>query len=186
MSIASRAARAPLVLAVALAVRAVALASGASLAPDETVKRYLQSIKDGKFETAYELVSRAMRAGKDRDAWAKEQREGASWADVRIFGFEVGSAKVEGDKAYVPDVLSSQDKFVNQLGLTEYELYTLVREDGAWKVDQQVIVEPGDVPKWFPQARKGAEAGAPTAPPPTKADAPAPSAPQRGVSPGSH
>ncbi len=170
-------------IAMALGAPVVARAGDASLSPEETVKRYLQSIKDGKFETAYDLVSHAMRGGKDRDAWAKEQREGASWADVKIFSFDVGKAKVEGDKADVPDVLSSQDKFVNQLGLTEYELYTLVREDGAWKVDQQVIVEPADVPKWFPQAaKKSAEAGAP----PAETGDVAPSAPQRGVSPGSH
>ena len=28
--------------------------------------------------------------------------------------------------------------------------YTLVREDGAWKVDSQIIVAPADIPKWFP------------------------------------
>ena len=47
-----------------------------------------------------------------------------------VFSFEVVPGKVEGEKAFVPNVLSSQDQFVNQLGLTEYELYTLVKEDG--------------------------------------------------------
>ena len=60
------------------------------------------------------------------------------------------SGKTQGDKAEVPNVLSSQDRFVNQLGLTEHELYTLVKEGGAWKVDAQMIVEPPDIPKWFP------------------------------------
>jgi len=44
---------------------------------------------------------------------------------------------------------------VNQLGLTEYELYTLLKEDGVWKIDSQVIVEPKDVSKWFPKAGAG-------------------------------
>ena len=147
----------------------------ATLSPEDTVKRYLQAVKDTKFEVAYELISKAMRGGKDREAFVKEQKEGMVWADVKIFSFDVGSGKVEGDKAFVPNVLSSQDKFVNQLGLTEYELYTLVKEDGAWKVDQQVIVEPPDIPKWFP-SRKGVSAGTPP-----------PAAPSgSGASPGSH
>src|SRR5262249_43919882 len=59
----------------------------------------------------------------------------------------------EGDKALVPNILESQDRFVNTLGLTEYELYTLVREDGRWKVDSQILVEPAEQAKWFPKAK---------------------------------
>jgi hypothetical protein len=43
---------------------------------------------------------------------------------------------------------------VNALGLTEYELYTLVKEGGAWKVDSQLLLEPAEVPTWFPDAAK--------------------------------
>jgi hypothetical protein len=136
---------AAIVVALSLAARAAA-----PLSPEETVRRYLAALKAGDFDQAYDLVSKAMRQGKDREVWVKEQKTGMGFADVKIFDFKVYPGKVEGDTARVPDVLSSQDRFVNQLGLTEYELYTLVKEDGAWKVDQQVIVEPGDVPKWFP------------------------------------
>jgi hypothetical protein len=141
-----------------LAAVLVARAAGAGttpLSPEETVRRYLQALKDGKFEVAYDLISKDMKQGKDREVWVKEQKTGMAFADVKIFEFEVHPAKVEGATAYVPNVLSSQDRFVNQLGLTEYELYTLLREDGAWKVDRQVIVEPGDIPKWFPKAGAG-------------------------------
>lgn len=135
----------------ALALVAVARAA-TPLSPEETVRRYLGALKDGRFDEAYDLVSKAMKQGKDREVWVKEQKAGMAFADVKIFEFDVGKGKVEGDLAYVPNVLSSQDRFVNQLGLTEYELYTLVREDGTWKVDRQVIVEPKDVAKWFPKA----------------------------------
>jgi hypothetical protein len=118
--------------------------------PEETVRRYLAALKAGEFDVAYDVISEAMKQGKDRDVWVKEQKTGMAFADVKIFDFKVYPGKIEGDVARVPNVLSSQDRFVNQLGLTEYELYTLVREDGAWKVDRQLIVEPGDVPKWFP------------------------------------
>ena len=141
-------------LGLVVAARAPA-AETTPLSPEETVRRYLQALKDGRFDAAYDLVSKAMKQGKDREVWVKEQKTGMAFADVKIFEFHVHPGKVEGATAWVPNVLSSQDRFVNQLGLTEYELYTLLKEDGAWKVDRQVIVEPKDVSKWFPKADAG-------------------------------
>ena len=140
-------------LALALVVAAPVRAE--TLSPEETVKQYLAALKAGNFDRAYELISKAMKQGKDKEVWVKEQKTGMAFADVKIFDFTVYPGKVEGDVAHVPNVLSSQDRFVNQLGLTEYELYTLVKENGVWKVDQQIIVEPGDVPKWFPEKGGG-------------------------------
>jgi hypothetical protein len=139
---------------VALVVVGRSDAAGEPRTPEATLQQYLQALQAGKAEDAYEYVSKAMRAGKSREVWAKEQREVGSFAEVKIFGFEVGTAKVEGDVAKVPNVLRSQDKLINQMGLTEYELYTLVREDGQWRIDQQVLVEPPDMPKWFPKLAK--------------------------------
>ena len=34
-------------------------------------------------------------------------------------------------------------------GADEYELYTLVKENGEWKIDQQEIVEKSEQSKWF-------------------------------------
>jgi len=154
-----------LVLVGVVLVRAAALGAEPPLTPEETVRRYLASLKEGDFATAYDLVSSAMRGGKEKEVWVKEQKAGMAFADVKIFETRVYPGKIEGDKAFVPNVLSSQDRFVNQLGLTEYELYTLVKENGAWKVDRQVIVEPPDVPKWFPKGKTGAEAASPGAQP---------------------
>jgi hypothetical protein len=53
--------------------------------------------------------------------------------------------------------LSSQDKYLNQLGVEEQELYTLIREDGRWKINQQQIVEREDVDKWFPAGAKASK-----------------------------
>jgi hypothetical protein len=162
-----------------VALLAATVVAGAPTTPEETVRRYLQAMKDGKFADAFDLVSRAMTQGKDREVWVKEQQAGMAIAEVKIFEFRVYPGKLEGEKAYVPNVLSSQDRFVNQLGLTEYELYTLVKEDGAWKVDQQVLVEPPDIPKWFPKAPKadtpssgGSGPGAPSPPPNPEANSP--------------
>ena len=95
-----------------------------------------------------------MAANKDAEAWAKEQKYIFQTGEVKIFKYEVFPGKVEGDKAQVPNVLESQDKFVNTLGLTEHELYTLIREDGGWKVDSQILLEQADVAKWFPSRKK--------------------------------
>src|SRR5438093_2988173 len=122
------------------------------LSPEETVRRYLQALKDGRFDAAYDLVSKAMKQGKDREVWVKEQKTGMAFADVKIFEFHVHPGKVEGSTAHVPNVLSCQDRFVNQLGLTDYERYTLLNEDGPWQTDSQVIVEPNDVCNCFPKA----------------------------------
>lgn len=136
--------------AVVLAVggSAIALESGS---PEDVLRRYLQAVKVEKFEDAYDLVSKAMRQGKGKEQYVKESRAMMGFADVKIFDFTVYPGKVEGGKALVPNVLESQDRFVNTLGLTEYELYTLVREDGGWKVDSQILVEPAEQPKWFPK-----------------------------------
>src|SRR4030095_2776056 len=143
----SRGVRRALLLSVALSVSALALEPGS---PEDVLRRYLTALKAEKFGDAYELVSKAMRQGKGKEEYVKEAQAMMGFADVKIFEFTVYPGKVEGEKALVPNILSSQDRFVNQLGLTEYELYTLVKEDGAWKVDQQLIVEPPDIPKWFP------------------------------------
>ena len=140
----------------ALAIGAVLIGSflgvGSSFAaatPEETVKAYLSALKDQKFEDAYKQISKGMAANKDGEAWAKEQKYIFQTSEVKIFKFEVFPGKVEGDTAKVPNILSSQDKFLNQLGTDEYELYTLVKENGDWRIDQQEIVEKSEQGKWF-------------------------------------
>jgi hypothetical protein len=119
--------------------------------PEDVLMRYLKALKDNKPAAAYDLVSKAMRQGKDKEVWIKDQQTLMGMADVKIFDFTVYPGKVSGETAQVPNVLESQDKFVNTLGLTEHELYTLVREDGAWKVDSQILLEQSEIAKWFPK-----------------------------------
>jgi len=126
--------------------------------PEDVLKRYLQAVKDEKFDQVYDLVSKNMRQGKDKETYVKEQKAMMAYADVKIFSFTVYPGKVEGEKAQVPNILESQDRFVNTLGLTEYELYTLMRENGAWKVDSQVLLEPAEQAQWFPKGTKPKDA----------------------------
>ena len=138
-----------IVLLTLLTLSAGALAADPT--PEETVKAYLTAVKSNDFNAAYPLVTRDMAQGKSKEDWVKEQQWVMQMAEVKIFEFNVYPGKVEGDKAYVPNVLNSQDKFLNQLGVVEHELYTLVREDGRWKINQQQIVENTDEAKWFPK-----------------------------------
>jgi hypothetical protein len=120
------------------------------LTPEQTVKQYLEAFQSGDFKSAYPLVSKEMAQNKNLEDWSKEQQWVMQMAEAKIFEFKVYPGKIEGDKAYVPNVLNSQDKFLNQLGVEEHELYTLIREDGRWKIHQQQIVERVDLTKWFP------------------------------------
>ncbi|MGD9764107.1 MAG: hypothetical protein AB7V27_10365 [Candidatus Binatia bacterium] len=135
---------------------AVTAAAG-DATPEETIRLYLRALQAGDFKAAYPLVSRGMVGGKSEEDWVKEQQWIAQMAEVKIFEYRVYPGVIQGEKALVPNLLSSQDKFINQLGVPEHELYTLVREDGRWKVDQQQIVEPTDVRKWFPPPPAGAD-----------------------------
>jgi len=133
----------------AVALAFIAQAAHGTATPEETVTQYLKAMQDQKYEDAYKYVSKGMAGGKDAEAWAKEQKYIMQTGEVKIFKYQVFPGKIEGDKAKVPNILSSQDKFLNQLGADEYELYTLIKEGGAWKIDQQEQVEKSDQPKWF-------------------------------------
>jgi len=120
--------------------------------PEDTVSKYLGAMQAGRFPEAYDYVSSTLRAGKDREEWAKEQQYIMQVGEVKILDFKVGKSHMEGDTAKVPNVLKSQDKYLNQLGLDEYEVYTLVREDGQWRIDQQTLVEGAEKTEYFPES----------------------------------
>jgi hypothetical protein len=123
----------------------------AELTPDQTVTKYLEAMQGQKFDEAYAYVSAGLRGGKSKEEWAKEQQYIAQMGEVKIFGFRVFKPVMEGEKAKVPNILKSQDKFLNQLGLDEYELYELVREEGTWRIDQQTLVEGPERSEYFPE-----------------------------------
>lgn len=113
---------------------------------------YLTAMKNGDYGTAYDCLTPFMVRDQGKLAWIAEQTAIMNVADVRISAFEVFPARLDGDKAIVPNLLKSTDKYINQTGANEYELYTLVHgPDGKWKIEQQQLVESDAVEKWFPE-----------------------------------
>jgi hypothetical protein len=139
-------------LMLCLAIAGPSLAAATERTPEDTVKQYLGAMQNHKFSEAYDYVSSTLRGGKSREEWAKEQQYIVEVGEVKIFEFKVFPAeKVGEDKAKVPNILKSQDKYLNQLGLDEYELYELVKEDGQWRIDQQTLVEGAEREEYFPE-----------------------------------
>ncbi len=128
-------------------------AASASVArtPEDTVKAYLTAMQAHEFGKAYDYVSSTLKGGKDREEWAKEQQYIIEVGEVKIFGFQVFPAVVAGEKAKVPNILKSQDKFLNQLGLDEHEVYEMIKEEGEWRIDHQTLVQDHERAEYFPE-----------------------------------
>ena len=110
-------------LACALLVGLVGFAGGARAlepdSPEDVLMRYLRALKDNKPSEAYDLTSKALRQGKDKEVWIKEQQAMMGMADVKIFDFTVYPGKVAGDKAQVPNVLGTS-RFERQSDAAEH------------------------------------------------------------------
>lgn len=126
--------------------------------PAAVLSKYLDRLSSQRFEEAYSLLSREMQADSPKDDWVGAYRDLFAELNVEVIGLEVGRPRFsDGEssgcatKASVPNVLRARDMF-NAAGSVEYERYTMVRENGVWKVDRQHLVEEKDIPEWFPEA----------------------------------
>ena len=125
--------------------------------PRLAVESYVRAMKEYRFEDAYDFVTAAMTDGAARDAWAGGQRELFESGEVKIGELDVRSPQrlnknmfLCEDRAVVPNVLRATDRFNNQ-GSTEFELYRVVKDGGAWKVDsQETLFDEPDIHQWFP------------------------------------
>lgn len=123
-----------------------------SESPEAAVKAYLGALQSGDLPTAYEQLTPQMRRDQAKERWVAEQTLVMKLGEVQIMSFQTFPARPEGaDKAKVPNLLKSKDKYINQTGADEFELYTVVKgADGRWHIDQQELVETDNVSKWFP------------------------------------
>ena len=120
--------------------------------PEDVVRSYLEAIKKADFKTAYPLLTPEMRGNLDEEKRVAQQIVVMKLGEVTIDSYRTFPPKMNGDKAIVPNLLKSKDKYINQTGANEYELYTLVQQgpDKQWRIDQQALVETDAVHKWFP------------------------------------
>ena len=137
-------------IVLAVTVFALPAPAGTERSPEDTVRQYLKALQEARFADAYQYVSAAMRRDKNQEEWAKEQQYIVQMGEVKIFGFQVFDAIMVDGKAKVPNILKSQDKYLNQLGLDEHEVYELLKEDDAWRIDQQMLVEGAERREYFP------------------------------------
>ena len=119
--------------------------------PGGGLEGYLSAMQNHRFEDAYSFVTSNMTDGRSMEDWAKLQQYFYIGGEVVIFGISVRSpVAIKEDteckeKALVPNVLRSRDKFNNQ-GTTEFELYSMVKEKGKWKVDSlEVLFEENEI-----------------------------------------
>ncbi len=120
------------------------------------VRNYLIAMQEHRFEDAFDFVTESMTDRKSREDWASLQRMFYQGGGVVIYSIDERIAHLSrgelncDETAIVPNVLKSKDNFNNQ-GLTEFELYEVVKHKEKWLVDsQETLFDQGDVDIWFP------------------------------------
>lgn len=135
--------------AVLVAVLGWILLRNGQLGPEETLKKYLDLQAQYRFEEAYDYASNEMRDNKSREDWSADYRDIFEGGKVEVISTTVYPAKIENGTALVPNILRAKDIF-NKEGSTEYEIYTLVKEDDRWKVHrQQLLSDEEEIRRWF-------------------------------------
>ncbi len=125
--------------------------------PRAAVLGYVTAMKDKRFEDAYPFVTATMTDGKPVAEWAGLQRKMFEMGGVAIGEIDVRSPHRElknifmcAATAKVPNVLHAGDVLNNQ-GSTEFEIYNVVLEGGAWKIDsQETLFDEPMIHRWFP------------------------------------
>lgn len=125
--------------------------------PRAAVQSYLAAMKDERFEDAYQFVTASMTDGKPVAAWAEQQRKMYKLGAVKINEIDVRDGHRElanwymcAATARVPNVLHAADLF-NSQGSTEFEVYSVVLEGGAWQIDsQETLFDNAIIRQWFP------------------------------------
>ncbi len=126
-------------------------------APGQAVKAYLEAIKEKRFVDAYDVVTARMSDGKPREEWAALQQKIFELGAVSLGVIDVRKSKRErmtvfqcAPSARVPNVLHAADVLNNQ-GSTEFEVYTVLKVGGKWRVDgQETLFGETAIRSWFP------------------------------------
>ena len=127
--------------------------------PRAAVMGYLTAMHENRFADAFDFVSATMTDGRARSEWVAAQERLYGPGKVAIYGVDPRQAMATPDdvacaaKAIVPNVLSSRDK-LNEHGTVEFEIYTVVLDEGTWRIDtQETLFDEPAVRVWFPTAK---------------------------------
>jgi hypothetical protein len=126
--------------------------------PRAAVHGYITAMKDERFEDAYKFVTATMTDALPAVEWAKQQRRMFKLANIVINQVDVRRSYRELENSFmcastakVSNVLHASDT-LNNLGSSEYEVYTVVVDGGAWKIEsQETLFEDGEIIQWFPE-----------------------------------
>lgn len=125
--------------------------------PRDAVVGYITAMKEHRFTDAYAFVTATMTDGRPVAEWAALQKRMFELGGVTIGAVDVREGRREiaagecAPRAKVPNVLHAGDVLNNQ-GSTEFEVYTVVHEDGRWRIDsQETLFDPPAIRQWFPQ-----------------------------------
>ena len=124
--------------------------------PVEAVEGYLTAMQVRRFADAFEFVTDAMTDGRAKEDWIALQENFFDRGEISIQGLDPKPAVVHGDDsacaevALVPNILRSRDRF-NVSGILEFEVYTVIRDDSAWRIElQETLYDNDAIRAWFP------------------------------------
>ncbi len=124
----------------------------AEMDPQIVVNQYIDALKSYQFEKAYVHVSKDMQQEMDQTQWSSVHREMFTGAEVTILSYQTSPAVYKESTAMVANWIVAKDKILNKDGAKEFEIYTLVKEGGEWRIDnQELLFEPEELELWFPK-----------------------------------
>ena len=130
----------------------VSLQANAESDPQSVVDQYISALKSYQFEKAYKQVSKDMQQEMDQAQWSAVHKEMFTGAEVTILSYETSPAVYKEEKAIVPNWIVATDKILNKDGAKEFELYTLIKEGGEWRIDnQELLFGAEEIEPWFPK-----------------------------------
>ena len=127
-------------------------------APRVAVQSYITAMKDQRFDDAYNFVTATMTDGLPVEDWVVQQSDMFKMAkivinkiDVRRGYRELNNIFMCAPVAKVSNVLHASD-FLNNQGSSEHEIYTVIIDDGVWKIDsQETLFDDQLIHQWFPE-----------------------------------
>jgi hypothetical protein len=127
--------RAVLAMVLVLCAASVSVAAeppGRRDVPSAVVRAYLEALLDGRYPETYEYLSAKQRSDVTREDWIEQLKRRGVTSRSQVLFMRVSPAIVKGEEATV--VTSFRLETPEGRKVTR-ETYTLVREQGHWRID---------------------------------------------------